>query len=71
MPKLATLRRPIALLVAAGLHVAVLGAGFWSASHEPAPKEPAVVTVLTGHVATDGTGDFEATGFRQARITQR
>ncbi len=71
MPKLATLRRPIALFVAAGLHLAILGAGFWSASHEPVPKEPTVVTVLTGHVAADGTGDFEATGFRQARVAQR
>lgn len=65
-------RTTLALSIAAGLHVMVLGAGFWFAKHEPAPQEPVVVTVLTGHVEmTDGTGDFQATGIRQARIAHR
>lgn len=63
-------RRPaIAALVAIGVHLAVLGGGFLATRGQPAePQKTAEVTVLTGRVALDGMGDFEANGYRRATV---
>ena len=62
-------RAAVAIILAVIGHVAVLGGGFLAARSEGLrPPTTEVVTVLTGHVAEDGTGDFQAAGFREAKI---
>src|ERR1019366_6211167 len=57
----------VAVGVAVVAHLGLLAGGFLAARGEAArAPRTEVVTVLSGQVAPNGTGDFQAQGFRQA-----
>jgi len=63
------LRTVLIVVATLGLHGVVFGAAFASRERPPAPRRTAVVSVLTGQV-DPWTGDFSATGIRNARIRE-
>ena len=63
--------RAVAIVIAAvGVHVAVLATAFAMRAPEPVAPRTEVVSVLAGHV-DPMTGDFQATGLRDARIAKK